>query len=159
MEFLAVVSKIYEDFIRAADMILQQPHHELETIHEVLPSHKIKSTDIRTVRWIGKHPAHVARLGNGFAVDKALAVKKRVNYDTKENRLTKYVLQSTAKKLIGFKQNYMRLQRESDTALIFKIDSMVQGITRRYNSGFLANVNAHEASSGMSLVFSMAPGY
>ena len=52
VEFLAVVSKIYEDFIRAADMILQQPHHELETIHEVLPSHKIKSTDIRTVRWI-----------------------------------------------------------------------------------------------------------
>lgn len=159
VEFLAVVSKIYEDFIQAADMILQQPHHELETIHEVLPSHKIKSTDIRTVRWIEKHPAHVARLGNGFAVDKALAVKKRVNYDTKENRLTKYVLQSTAKKLIGFKQNYMRLQRESDTALISKIDSMVQGITRRYNSGFLANVNAHEASSGMSLVFSMAPGY
>lgn len=159
VEFLAVVSKIYEDFIRAADMILQQPHHELETIHEVLPSHKIKSTDIRTVRWIEKHPAHVARLGNGFAVDKALAVNKWVNYDTKENRLTKYVLQSTAKKLIGFKQNYMRLQRESDAALISKIDGMIQGITRRCNSGFLANVNAHEASSGMSLVFSMAPGY
>lgn len=159
VEFLAVVSKIYEDFIRAADMILQQPHHELETIHEVLPSHKIKSTDIRTVRWIEKHPAHVARLDNGFAVDKTLAVKKRVNYNTKENRLTKYVLQSTAKKLIGFKRNYMRLQRESDTALISKIDGMIQGITRRCNSGFLANVNAHEASSGMSLVFSMAPGY
>ena len=159
VEFLAVVSKIYEDFIRAADMILQQPHHELETIHEVLPSHKIKSTDIRTTRWIEKHPAHVARLGKGFVVDKALAAKKRVNYDTKENRLTKYVLQSTAKKLIGFKQNYMRLQRESDTALISKIDGMIQGITRRCNNGFLSNVNAHEASSGMSLVFSMAPGY
>ena len=82
-----------------------------------------------------------------------------MNYNTKENRLTKYVLQSTAKKLIGFKRNYMRLQRESDTALISKIDGMIQGITRRCNSGFLANVNAHEASPGMSLVLSMAPGY
>lgn len=159
VEFLAVISKIYWDFIRAADMILQQPHHELETIHEVFPSHKIKSTDVRTIRWIEKHPAHIARLGKGLAVDKALAVKKRVNYDTKENRLTKYILQSTAKKLIGFKQNYMRLQRENDSALISQIDSMIQGITRRCNSGFLASVNAYEAPSGMSLVFSMARGY
>ena len=159
VEFLAVISKIYEDFIQAADMILQQPHHELETIREVLPSHKIKATDVRSIRWIERHPNHVTRLGSKFAVDKALAVKKQVNYDTKENRLTKYILLSTTKKLVGFKQNYMRLQRESDTALIAKIDGMIRGITRRYNSGFLSNVSAHEASSGMSLVFSMAPGY
>lgn len=159
VEFFAVISKIYEDFIKAADMILLQPHHELETIHEVLPSHKIKVTDIRSIRWIERHPNHVTQLGSQLMVDKALAVKKRVNYDTKENRLVKYVLQSTAKKLSGFKKNYMRLQRESDTALIARIDDMIQGISRRCNSGFLASVNAHEETAGMSLVFSMAPGY
>lgn len=159
VEFFAVISKIYEDFIRSADMILAQPHHELETIREVLPSHKIKATDIRSIRWIEKHPHHTSRKGDRFTVDKALAVRKQVTYDTKENQLTKYILQSTAKKLISFKQNYMRLQRETDTAIVAKIDRMIQGITRRCNSGFLSNVSSHEASSGMSLVFSMAPGY
>lgn len=159
VEFFAIISKIYGDFIKAADMILRQPHHELMTVHEVLPSHKIKATDVRGVRWLEKHPQHVARVGKRFVADKALAVRRQVTYDTKENRLTKYVLQSTAKKLAGFQQNYLKLQRETDGALMAKLDGMIQGITRRCNSGFLADVSPHEASSGMSLVFSMAPGY
>ncbi|WP_278886083.1 restriction endonuclease-like protein [Ruthenibacterium lactatiformans] len=159
VEFFAVISKIYEDFVKAADMILAQPHHELEAIREILPSHKIRSTDNRSIRWIEKHPDHAVRTGNQFAVDRALAVRKQVTYDTRENRLTKHILQSTAKKLLSFKQNYIRLQRETDAAIVEKIDGMIQGINRRCNTGFLANVGAHEASSGMSLVFSMAPGY
>ena len=98
-------------------------------------------------------------IGNQFTVDRALAVRKQVTYDTRENRLTKHILQSTAKKLLSFKRNYMRLQRETDAAIVEKIDGMIQGINRRCNTGFLTNVGAHEASSGMSLVFSMAPGY
>lgn len=159
VEFFAVISKIYEDFVKAADMILAQPHHELETIREVLPSHKIKSTDNLSIRWIEKHPNHAVRIGNQFAVDRALAVRKQVTYDTRENQLTKHILQSTAKKLLSFKQNYIRLQRETDAAIVERIDGMIQGINRRCNTGFLANVGAHEAFSGMSLVFSMAPGY
>lgn len=159
VEFFAVINKIYEDFTRAVNMILAQPHHELETIREVLPSHKVKATDSRSIHWIEKHPHHATRKDNRFAVDKALAIRKQVTYDTKENQLTKYILQSTAKKLISFKQNYIRLQRETDAAVLAKIDGMIQGIARRCNSGFLSNVSAHEASSGMSLVFSMAPGY
>lgn len=159
VEFFAVINKIYEDFIRAADMILHQPHHELKTIREVLPSHKIKSTDNRSMRWIEKHLQHVMRARNHFVVDRALAIKKQVTYDTKENQLTKYILQTTIKKLSGFKKNYMRLQRETDVAVLDKIDGMIEGINRRCNSGFLANVNIHEVSSGMSLVFTMAPGY
>lgn len=159
VEFFAVVSKIYEDFIKAADVILAQPHHELETIREILPSHKIKSTDNRSIRWIEKHPHYISHVDNQFAVEKALAVRKQVTYDTKENRFTKYILQSTVKKLANFKKNYIRLQRETDEAVVGKIDGMIQGLNRRCNSGFMSNVNAHEATSGMSLVFSMAPGY
>ena len=159
VEFFAVINKIYEDLIEAADMILAQPHHELETIREVLPSHKIKSTDNRSIRWIEKHPHHASHVGNQFAVEKALAVRKQVTYDTKENRFTKYILQSTAKQLTSFKKNYIRLQRETDVTVVDKIDGMIQGLNRRCNIGFMSSVSAREATSGMSLVFSMAPGY
>ena len=159
VEFFAVINQIYDDFIKAADMILAQPHHELETIREILPNYKIKSTDNRSIRWIEKHPHYVARIGNQFAVEKALAVRKQVSYDTRENQFTKYILQSTAKKLANFKRNYMHLQRETDVAIVVKIDGMIQELNRRCYSGFMSSVSAHETSTGMSLVFSMAPGY
>lgn len=159
IEFFAVIQKIYCDFIKAADMILAQPHHVLETTHEVMPGHKVRRIDTRTLRWIEKHPTQ-ARITDGkVSIAKALAVKKQVTYDTKENRLTKYILQSTAKKLQSFKRNYLRLQRQEDKVVIARIDEMIKGLEQRSTTSFLKDVSAHESSSGMSLVFSMAAGY
>lgn len=159
VEFFAVINKIYKDFIKAADIIMSQPHHVLETTHQVLPSHKVKKTDSRTLRWIEKHPDQAKRVNGDIRIERALAVRKQVSYDTKENQLTKYILMSTARKLESFKKNYLKLQRKEDQAVITKIDGMVREINRRCNTTFLADVDAKEASSGMSLVFSMAPGY
>lgn len=159
VEFFAVINKIYVDFLRAADIIMSQPHHVLETTHEVMPSHKIKKTDAKTIRWIEKHPDQAKRVNGRVLVERTLGVKRQVTYNTKENQLTKHILQSTARKLESFKKNYMRLQRKEDQAVIDKIDSMIKELNRRCNTTFLAEVNAKEDSSGMSLVFSMAPGY
>lgn len=159
VEFFAVINKIYNDFIKAADIIMSQPHHVLETTHQVLPSHKVKKTDGRTIRWIEKHPDQAKRVNGDIRIERALAVRKQVSYDTKENQLTKYILLSTARKLESFKKNYLKLQRKEDLAVITKIDGMVKEINRRCSTTFLADVEAKEASSGMSLVFSMAPGY
>lgn len=155
VEFFAVIRHIFADFMKAADMILAQPHHLLETSHEVLPSHKIKRIDNRGLRWIENHP-DLAKRGNGrVLVSKALAVKKQITYDTKENRLTKYILQTTAKKLESFKANYLNLQRSEDANVVAQIDDMIRNLNRRSNASFLANVGTHESSAGMSLVFSM----
>ncbi len=159
VEFFAVINKIFKDFIKAADMIMAHPHHVLETTHQVVPSHKVKKTDARTLRWIEKHPEQAKRTYDKICVERALTVKKQVSYDTKENQLTKHILLSTARKLDSFKKNYMKLLRREDQELIAKIDRMVNEINRRCNTTFLADVDAKEISSGMSLVFSMAPGY
>lgn len=159
VEFFAVINKIYKDFIKAADIIMSQPHHVLETTHQVLPSHKVKKTDGRTIRWVEKHPDQAKRVNGEIHIERALAVRKQVSYDTKENQLTKYILLSTERKLETFKKNYLKLQRKEDQAVIAKIDGMVRELNRRCNTTFLADVEAKEASSGMSLVFSMAPGY
>ena len=159
VEFFAVINKIYKDFIKAADTIMSQPHHVLDTTHQVLPSHKVKKTDGRTIRWIKKHPDQAKRVNGEIRIERALAVRKQVSYDTKENQLTKYILLSTARKLESFKKNYLKLQRKEDLAVIAKIDGMVRELNRRCNTTILADVEAKEASSGMSLVFSMAPGY
>jgi uncharacterized protein len=159
VEFFAVINSIYHDFIKAADMILAQPHHILETTHEILPAHKIKRMDSRTIRWIEKHPDQTCRVNGNVSVERALAVKKQVTYDTQENRMIKFILLSTEKKLKNFKNNYLRLQRDADQEFIKQIDEMVLNINRRGKMSFLVDVGTYEASAGMSLVFSMAPGY
>ena len=49
VEFLAIIRKIYQDFTKAIDMILAQPHHVLETTHEVMQGQKIKRIDRNTI--------------------------------------------------------------------------------------------------------------
>ncbi len=159
VEFFAVIRQIFRDFMKAADMILAQPHHLLETTHEVLPGHKIKRVDNRSLRWIEKHPDQAMITADRVLIARTLAVKKQITYDTKENRLTKYILQTTAKKLESFKRNYLNLQRSEDKVVVNQIDEMIRNLNRRSNASFLADVGPHESSAGMSLVFSMAPGY
>lgn len=159
VEFFAIIRVIFQKFLTAADMVIAKPHHVLEKEHVVLPGHRIKRTDNRTLRWIEKHPERTLRTEQSIMVESAQAVKKHVTYDTKENRLTKYMLQSTVKRLEHFKQQYLKLTRETDFAIVDQIDTMIKGIQRRYNTGFLREVDAVPANSGMSLVFSMAQGY
>lgn len=159
VEFFAIIRKIYTEFLAASDMVLAKPHHILQTEHTLLPGHKIRRTDNKTLGWIEKHPDHAMCSGDRILADKALAVKKYVTYDTKENRLTKYILQSTVKRLEDFRKRYETLGWEGDNAVIDQLDTMIRGIRRRYNTGFLREVEAAPANSGMSLVFGMAPGY
>ena len=140
-------------------MILRNPHHQLQTEHEVLPWHKVKRSDNKTLRWIEKHPEYVLKTDNGIKTERALAVKKYVTYDTKENRITKYMLEQTMHRLNRLKQLYLRLGRTTDEEVIKQIDSMINGINRRINTGFMKEVDSTAAKFGMSLVFGMAPGY
>ncbi len=159
VEFFAIIRKIYKEFTTAADMILSNPHHELRTEHEILPAHKIKRTDNRTLRWLEKHPEETLRKDGRILVNKAPAVRKYITYDTNENRVTKYMLETTAKRLEHFKNQYAQLDRETDLTVTRDIDSMVRGILRRSNTGFLREVQSEAAGTGMSLVLGMAPGY
>lgn len=159
VEFFAIIEQIYHRFITAADMILRNPHHVLQKEYQVLPSHKAKQTDMASLRWARKHPDQMMRREGRVLVDRALAVKKAVTYDTKENRLTKYMLTMTARKLAELKRLYLKLDRETDQQLLEKIDHMIQGIDRRSNTGFLRDIEAVPNRTGMSLIFGMALGY
>lgn len=162
VEFFSVINKIYDDFIKATDIILAKPHHQLIANREVLPQHKIKHTDMRTLRWIEKHGEQAIRNGSKVYVKRAEAVRKQVTYDTRENRFTKYILESTQKQLKAFKDKFRMIARDEsklDPQVLVKLDSMLRGINRRCNTNFMKDINAIPETVGMSLVFNMAPGY
>lgn len=174
VEFYSIIRKIYDKFISSADMILKNPHHMLISEHEIMPAHKIKETDVQTIKWLQKHPSHIAKEPNNrIKVDKALSVKKYVTYNTKENRLAKYMLLQTAKRLQQFKSIYCRTDKDDnnsedsiedtnkdmDYTVVSNLNSMISGIERRCNTGVFGEIEASITNTGMSLVFGMAPGY
>ena len=164
VEFFAIIRKIYDDFIGAADMILRSPHHQLQKETEILPQHKVKQIDMASMKWLQKHPEEMRRQNERIQITRALTSKKYVTYDTRENRLTKYMLEHTAHRLENFKELFIRIKRNTegevtDPETIQQMDTMIRGIQRRCHTGFMKDVNATAADSGMSLVFSMAIGY
>ena len=104
VEFFAIINKIFNDLLKAADMVLRQPHHQLENTREILTSHKVRQMDNNSTRWLQRHPQYVAVKGDMLLAERTLAVRKQVTYDTKENRLIKHILQSTIRKLHNFKK-------------------------------------------------------
>ena len=161
VEFFAIIQTIYEKFIGAADMVLRSPHHQLQKEMEVLAQHKIKQYDGNTLKWLQKHPAEVRRVGQDLQVSRALTSRKFVTYDTRENRMTKYMLENTARRLEHFRDLYRRIREGQgpDQDAIQAMNTMIAGIQRRCHTGFMKEVQASATESGMSLVFGMAPGY
>ncbi len=161
VEFFAILRTIYEKFIGAADMVLRSPHHQLQKEMQVLAQHKIKQYDGNTVKWLQKHPAEVRKQGENLQIARALTSRKYVTYDTRENRLTKYMLEKTARRLEHFRDLYQRIRENQgpDEDALREMNTMIAGIQRRCNTGFMREVQASAAESGMSLVFGMAPGY
>lgn len=159
VEFYAIIQKIYDEYIAAADMVLRSPHHLLQQETEVLPQHKIRRCDGKTLRWLEKHPSQMIRGTDGIRVEKALAVRKYVTYDTRENRLTKYMLEKTAQRLERFRKQYELISQDINPVVLERICSMIAGIQRRCNTGFMKEVSSEPSGAGMSLVFGMAPGY
>ena len=164
VEFFAIIRTIYEKFVGAADMILRSPHHQLQKETEVLPQHKVKQEDVETLKWLRKHPEEMRRQGKQIQIARAQTTRKYVTYDTRENRLAKYMIEHTARRLENFREMYKRMRTDidgtgTDEDIIANMDTMIRGIQRRCHTGFMKDVNATAAESGMSLVFGMAPGY
>lgn len=159
VEFFSIINKIFDELLKATDIVLSHPHHQLENMQEILSSYKVRQINNSSVKWLQRHPQYILVKDTMVLAEKTLAVRKQVTYDTKENRLTKYILQSIIKRLQFFKKHYLHLQRDTDNDIVKKIDVMISAISRRCHSGVLASVNADEYNSGISLVFSMAPGY
>lgn len=167
-EFLSILWGIFEEFRRAIDHILRQPHHILEVRHEILPSHKVRRTDGCCLRWLAKHPGWAkARIEKErVRAERMMAIRKQVTYDTAENRFTKYILQDILRRIKNCRESGLALKvqdtdsRQKDKAQAVKrLEQMEKTVDSRLRSSFLADIEAKLPIGGLSLFFSMAPGY
>lgn len=156
--FFSIVSNIFEDFIRAVDTIIRNPHHILSTENKIVPAHKVRKINSRTIKWIERHPENVKTTLTGVYASKAMTVKKQITYNTVENRFTKFILLSTIDRISDFRNRYIS-ENDTDSLVLKEANRMIKEIEKRVHCSFLKNIDNYRATHSMSLVFGMAPGY
>lgn len=159
IEFLAILNNIFADYAKAIDFIVSKPHHVLQSSYNVLPGHKICSTNRQTIKWLEKHSEVARKDGENVIFEKALVVKKIVTNNTTENRFVKYIIYSTINSLRRFVKRFEKELINSVPDSLNKIKYYINELNRRISFSFLKNVDSGFLKSGVSLVFSMASGY
>lgn len=157
--FFEIIQNIFEKFVNATNTIIRIPNHKLYMEHPVVPAHKVKKTDNKTVNWLLKHPENVVQMDGRYAAVKAPTVRKQITYNTIENQFTKFILKSTIKRLKEFKDRYEKSTKVTENVVMTKVDYMVATLNKTINSSFLREVDDYQSTQSMSLVFEMAPGY
>ena len=157
--FFEIIQNIFEKFVNATNTIIRIPNHKLYVEHPVVPAHKVKKTDNKTVNWLLKHPENVVQMDGRYAAVKAPTVRKQITYNTIENQFTKFILKSTIKRLNEFKDRYEKSTKVTENVVMTKVDYMVATLNKTINNSFLREVDDYQSTQSMSLVFEMAPGY
>lgn len=157
--FFTILQTIYDKYLRAAKRILAVPHHKLITEHEVLPHYKAGRIDNSSKKWLQKHPEQVRCTDTGIQAEKVLAVRKQITYDTQENRLVKFMLKATVRRIDDFTRRYIQSRQQPDEQVLAGASKMSRELQRLLGASWLSEVSDYSASKSMSLVFGMAPGY
>ena len=157
--YFQILSTVFDDYMNAVNRILSAPSHKLVTEHVVVPEHKAGKMDRASVKWLMRHQGYAAYSNGEINAERVLAVKKRITYDTAENRFVKFILQSTIRKLEEFVKRYGRSVKQTEEKVLADADRMIKEVKRVLNTAFLREVSEYSAAQSMSLVFGMAPGY
>lgn len=157
--FFTILQTIYDKYLQAVNRIIAVPHHKLIAEHDLVPNHKAKRTDSRSEKWLQKHPEYLKRDGNTIFAGRVLSVRKRITYDTQENRLVKFMLRSTIRRINDFGKRYIKSMQNPDQSILLGAKKMEMELRRILSASFLSEVSEYSAAQSMSLVFGMAPGY
>lgn len=161
--FFTLISQLFDKYYKATKVIMQMPNHKLLKEHTVVPNHKLKQIDSKTVLWLSKHPEQIRRIDGKNPVNSALGVQKKITYDTVENRLVKFMLTTTVKRLLKFKRMYVSSfkdpEKSVDNEVLGRIEEMVARINEQLKNPVFSEVSRLKSINTMSLVFQMALGY
>lgn len=165
-EFFAILQYVFEQLVRAVERIDYSPHYKLEKEMRKVEAAKVKKAGKENIAYLSKHPhvlRHDEQLGfipvNGQSLypSHALEAKRRIEYDTMENRFVRWVLERISSKLKMLQTRLSKATRMQDPLLLDKISAMQNQIRRLLRLDFL-NVSGMKQFS-VSLVLQMAPGY
>ncbi len=143
--FFTLINQLFDKYYRATKVIMQSPTHKLLKKHIVVPSHKLKQTDSKTILWLEKHPEQISCNNGKKMFNRALGVQKTITYDTTENQLVKFMFINTVKQLLKFKRMYLASFKEpdkmADSMVVERIDDMVSKISGQLKNPIFSDIS------------------
>ena len=159
LEFFMVLKEIFSELISAVNIVIAHPNHNLQKEDCIVAANKINKVGHKTVKWLSRHPDKVCLRDNHIFVNKVLAEKKYVNWNTKENKVVKHILEKTIVRLEKVKSQYVDTRKDLDPELLEHINDMLGLLKAKIKCSFLNTVDSWEGSNSISWVFLMSSEY
>lgn len=137
-----ILSSAFDRYMKTVNAIVLAPHYKISAVHKTELSRKNESF---------KCILHKSETKNSFDT------RKKIIYDTIENRFAKFILISTLKSLIKFKQMYS--SENADEEILDRVDCMILAIKRNIETTFFKCVSEHAIAQSSPMVFCMECRY
>lgn len=168
-EFYRLISKHFLQFIQALQRIEQQPHRQLQTIHEKVRGDQLRKIDSTGRSYLRKRANLFVEVNNGITLGQkrvipleGLQIKKEVTSDTLENRYVKWMIERLIHKLTdlldSIEKESKRWKQNPDPEITIQIEDMKKQLEGKLKQAFWKSIGPLRRSV-MSLVLQMAPGY
>lgn len=157
-EFYSILHYVFDKLKKSVDIILYNPHHELQKKTKVVKFHRIKNTSNETIKYLEKRPYLLEKVNDTYLPKESVVTKKIVTTNTKENRFLKFIVLKIIDKIDKFIIKYKKVSN-SDSEIIDKLSMYKKEINKRINTSILKNVSCEYNEANTSLVFSMGNGY
>lgn len=166
-EFFAILQDVFKQLLDAVERINKNPNVALLQERRLMDAGRVKKAGRENIRELAKHPERLREdmhhgfltIGNrSYTASHLMETRKRLAYDTSENRFVRWMLERIHGKLKELKSRWKENSRTSDPLIIRRIDTMLTQLERVLKIDFLREAGALKQMS-VTLVLQMAPGY
>lgn len=148
VEFISILSNIYEKLERAIKRIEKQPKHGVLNNYYIKDKDKCKRVSTKeTIKHLRKNPSS----------SQAIEVKKITTLDIYENQYVKYMLKNIIKRINEVKKDISKNYKSEDN-YYKKLDNFESRLYNHLNT-FFRDISDINNNKSMTLVFKMASGY
>ncbi|AIQ50665.1 restriction endonuclease-like protein [Paenibacillus sp. FSL R7-0331] len=166
-EFFTILQSIFRQLLDAVERINKNPNYALLQDRKLVDANRVKKAGRENIRELAKHPERLREdinhgfitIGNrSYAATHLMETRRRLAYDTNENRFIRWMLERIHGKLKELTTSWKTKSRTADPLLIKRLDSMLTQIERVLKMDFLREAGVLKQMS-VTLVLQMAPGY
>ncbi|OMD49484.1 hypothetical protein BSK56_09020 [Paenibacillus borealis] len=166
-EFFTILQHVFRQLLDAVERINKNPNYALLQDRRLVDANRVKKAGRENIRELAKHPERLREDTNhgfltigsrNYTATHLIETRKRLAYDTNENRFIRWMLERIHAKLKELKGRWKMNSRTPDPLLIKRLDAMLTQLERVLKMDFLREAGVLKQMS-VTLVLQMAPGY
>ncbi|MFC7686257.1 DUF2357 domain-containing protein [Ureibacillus sp. GCM10028918] len=170
VEFYRLLQEHFEDYMNAINLIEQQPHRQLETIHKEVRGDRLRKQDSRGRAYLRKNTNLFVEVEKGVPINgtqmmpkKGLLIKKVHTTDTHENRYVKMTLMRLYARIDSLHKSVIAsankwFEKAPDPVIVDILEDMKKRLEQKVKQPFWRSIGKLDRSV-ISLVMQMAAGY